>query len=56
MKFFIKGNDDSVEEYGAFEKNGSLMTIGKDGYSIVTNNHKNDSYITFNSIWFVING
>lgn len=56
MKFFIKGNDDSVEEYGAFEKIGSLMTIGKDGYSIVTNNHKNDSYITFNSTDLVVCG
>ena len=56
MKFFIKGNDDSVEEYGAFEKMGTIMTIGKDSYSIIANNHKNDCNITFESTNLVVCG
>lgn len=56
MKFFIKGNDDSVEEYGAFEKLGTVMTIGKDSYSIIANNHKNDCNITFESTNLVVCG
>ena len=56
MKFFLKGNDDSVEEYGAFEKMGTIMTIGKDHYSISANNHKNDCNITFESDKVVICG
>jgi nicotinamidase-related amidase len=55
-KIFIKGNDDETEEYGAFEKMGTIMSINGSGYSISANNHKNDSPVIFDSTNVVVCG
>ena len=58
IKFFIKGNDDAVEEYGAFEKMGTIIHINDDenAYTVSANNHKNDCSVAFESDNVVICG
>ena len=53
-KIFIKGNNDTVEEYGAFEKIG--VAEGVKGYYICANNHTNTSYVTINNLNLVVCG
>jgi len=53
-KIFIKGNNDSVEEYGAFEKIG--VAQGIHGYYICANNNNDTSYITINNLNLVVAG
>ena len=54
IKIFIKGNNDSIEEYGAFEKIG--VAPGVNNYFICTNNYKGNSYTVIDNLNLVVCG
>lgn len=54
IKFFLKGNDYSTEEYGAFEKIG--VAPGANRYFICANNHNGDSYVVIDNLNLVVCG